>query len=104
MRNNIGKNISKNLSRKYSQKLIDHAEQSATGALIAVSKSNSKSRRSYWWNIADKITKISNTSPQNSLDAVTIEAENTRFDRELPEERYISPENRQESIDDLRLI
>ena len=48
MRNNIGKNISKNLSSKYSQKLIDHAEQSATGALIAVSKSNSKSRRSYW--------------------------------------------------------
>ena len=30
---NIGKNISKNSTRKYSQKLLDHANQSATDAL-----------------------------------------------------------------------
>ena len=38
MGKNIGKTISKNLSGKYSQKLLNHAKQSATGAL----KTNSK--------------------------------------------------------------
>ena len=38
MGNNIGKNISKNLSCKYSQKLLGHAEKSATDAV----KTNSK--------------------------------------------------------------
>ena len=32
------------------------------------------------------------------------EAENIGLDRELPKERYISPEKRQKIIDDLRLI
>ena len=35
---NIGKNISKKLSSKYSQKLLDHAKQSATGALKLLQK------------------------------------------------------------------
>ena len=35
---NTDKNISKNLSSKYSQKLLDHAKQSATGALKNASK------------------------------------------------------------------
>ena len=34
----IGKNISKNVSSKYSQKLLDHAKQSATGALKLLQK------------------------------------------------------------------
>ena len=38
MGRNIRRNISKNLSSKYSQKLFDHAKQSATDALNAVSK------------------------------------------------------------------
>ena len=38
MGKNIGKNISKSLIGKYSQKLLDHAKQSATGALKTSSK------------------------------------------------------------------
>ena len=38
MDKNIGKNISKNLSGKYCQKLLDHAEQSASDALKTTSK------------------------------------------------------------------
>ena len=38
MGKNIGKNISKTLSGKYSQKVLDHAKQSATGAIKTFSK------------------------------------------------------------------
>ena len=53
--------------------------------------------------IADKIAKVSRTSPQNSSKTVTNDAENIGSDREIPEERCISPEKRQKIID-LRLI
>ena len=48
--------MSKSLSGKYSldmlaahQKLLDHAEQSATDALKTSSNSHSKNSRSNWW-------------------------------------------------------
>ena len=47
---------------------------------------------------SDKIT-VSRTSPQISSETVTNEN-----DKEIPKERYISPEERQKIIDDLRLI
>ena len=37
MGKNVGKNISKILSSKYSQKILDHAERSATDAFKAAS-------------------------------------------------------------------
>ena len=49
--------------------------------------------------IAEKITKVSKTSQQNNSETVTNE-----HDKEIPKERYISPEERQKIIDDLRLI
>ena len=45
--------------------------------------------------IADKITRISKTSPQNNLET---------NEEEILTERYISPEQRQKIIDDLRLM
>ena len=48
--------------------------------------------------IANKITKISKNSQQNNSETVTNE-----HDKEIPNERYISPEERQEIIDELRL-
>ena len=48
---------------------------------------------------ADRITKLSKTSPQNNLETITNE-----HDKEIPKERYISPEERQKIIDELRLI
>ena len=71
---NIGKNISKNLSSKYSQKLLDHANQSAKDALKTASKREKTADATvrFNWNlienkIADKITRVSKTSPQNNL-------------------------------------
>ena len=49
--------------------------------------------------IANKITKASNNSQQKNSE--TVKNEN---DKEIPKEKHISPEERQKSIDDLRLI
>ena len=54
--------------------------------------------------VADKITKVSKTSRQNSLETVESETRSIEFDREMPRERYISPEKRQKINDDVRLI
>ena len=48
--------------------------------------------------IADRITEISKNSQQNNLETIT-----NKNDKEIPEERYISPEERQKIIDDQRL-
>ena len=78
----------KNLSGAYNQKL----EHSATDALKNASKNiiqkTTKATDDLTGkNIADKITKISRTTPQTSL-----EAENTEHNKEIPKERYISSE------------
>ena len=65
MGRNIGKNISKNFSSKYSQKLVDYGKQSTTDAFKTASKRviQKKRRRN---KIADRITKVWKTSPQNN--------------------------------------
>ena len=54
--------------------------------------------------VTDKITKVSKTSRKNSLETVESETRSIEFDREMPRERYISPEKRQKINDDVRLI
>ena len=48
--------------------------------------------------VANRITKVSKNSQKNNSDTVTNEN-----DKEIPKERYISPEKRQEIIDELRV-
>ena len=48
------------------------------------------------------LTKIKKTWPKNSSEAVINEAENIKLGREIPKERYIAPDDRQKTIDDLR--
>ena len=47
--------------------------------------------------IADRITEVSKCSQQNNSETVSYE-----HDKEIPKERYISPDKRQEIIDELR--
>ena len=58
--------------------------------------------------IANKITKdffrIFRNSPQNNSETVINEDENTELDRKIPRKRYISPEKRQQIINEPRLI
>ena len=75
----------KKLALKTSSKRVIKETTEATGDLIG-----NKS--------ADKITKVSKNSQQNNSETVTNE-----HDKEIPKERYISPEERPEIIDELRL-
>ena len=90
----------RSLSSKYSQKLIDSAKQSATDSLKIASKNSIQKKSEATGDlignkIADRITKVSKTSPLNNSETK---------EEEKPRERYISPEQRQKIIDDLRLI
>ena len=95
----IGKNISKNLSDKSIQKLLDHTKQSAVSKK-AIQKTAEATGDLIGNEIADRITKVSKkTLPQKYSETVTNED-----GKEIPKERYISPEGRQKIIDDLTLI
>ena len=102
---NIGKNATKvaeSMSNKYSQKLLDSAKISTTDAIKTVSKGAIQKTAEATGDlignkIADKITSISK-SP-NELHSKRDENE-----IEIPKERYISPEKRQQIIDELRLV
>ena len=104
MGKNIAEDISKNLRGKYSHKFFDHAKQTTTDAFKTASKQAIQEAAEATGNstgnkIADRIMKVSKTSQQDNSETVTNE-----YDKEIPKERYISPEERQKVIDHLRLI
>ena len=92
---NIGKSISKNLSNKYSQKPLDHTKRSATDAFKTVPKRAKRVIQKLAEEtgdlignkIADRTRKFLRTTSQDILE--TVEKE---YDKEIPKERYISPE------------
>ena len=106
----ICKNFSKSLSGKYSpgmlatcQKPLDHAKQSATDVFKtawkgAIQKTAKATGDLIGNKISNKITKVSKNSDQNNSETVTYE-----YDKEIPRERYISSEKREEIFDDLKL-
>ena len=102
----FAKNIGKNISSKYSQKLIDSDKKSATDAIKtasnrAIQKTAEATGDLIGNKIADKVTSVSKKSPRelHSKELSSKEANN-----EIPKERYISPRERQQIIDELRLI
>ena len=105
----MSKNDGKKLSRKCSQKFLDHAKESASNAVKTTSKQGIQKKAEATGDlidnkIADKITKVSRTSPQNSSKSLKNETENIGIDREIPKEKHVSPYIRQKFIDDLRII
>ena len=94
--------IAKNLNNKYGQKLLaDSAKTSATDALKiagkrAIQKTAEASGDLVGYFIADKITSISKKPAS--------EPHSNAASNEIPKERYISPQERQKIIDELRLI
>ena len=105
---NMGKKIvkstCKNFNSEYRQKLLDHAKQSTTDALKTVSKRATQNTAEATGDlidnkIADKLKKVSKTSLQNNTETIT-----SKHDKEIPKERYISLEETQKVIDDLRLL
>ena len=91
----------KNISSKYSQKLVDRAKKFATDAIKTLSKTEiQKTAEATGDLISNKIAdKITSVSKKSSKELHSNEANN-----EIPKERYISPQERQQIIDELRLI
>ena len=92
----------KNMNNKYSQKFVDTAKKSATDAIKTASKraiqKTAEATADLVSNkIADKITSASKKS-QNE------EIQSNEVNNEIPKERYISLKERQQIIDELRLI
>ena len=96
MGKNIGKNISKSLSGKHNKKPIYHAKQSATDELKnspkrVIEKTAEATGDLIGNEIANKIIKVSKNSQQINL----VINEN---EKEIPKERYMSPEEREELL------
>ena len=101
---NIGKNISKILKGKHSQKLLGHAKEFTrdapkTYSKRVIQKTAEATSDLIGSKIADRITKVSRSSPQNTSETIANE-----HDKEMPKERYSSSEGRHKVIDDLRLM
>ena len=99
----FAKNIGKNLSNKYSQKLLDTAKKSTTDAIKTASKNAIQKTSEATGDltgdeIADKITNVSKKTQNNES-----EAGNGSL-KDAPKKRCISPEERQQIIDELRLV
>ena len=98
--------VAKSMSNKYSQKLLDSAKKSTTDAIKTTSKraiqKTAEGTGDLVGNkIADKITIISK-SPQNASKELHSKTDENEI--EIPKERYISPEKRQQVIGELRLV
>ena len=94
------------MSKKYGQKLADTARKSATDAIKTTSKraiqETAEATRDLVGNkVADKITSASKKSSKKPRDE---ESSSTEANKEIPKERYISPKERQQIINELRLI
>ena len=102
--------VAKNLSNQYSQKLLDTAKKFTTDAIKSASKRTiykaAEATGDLIGNeIADKITNISKNSSKKRH-SVKLRSQNNEAndESEIPKERYISPEKRQQIIDELRLV
>ena len=93
--------FARNLNKKYVQKLADSAEKSATDAFKIASKraiqNTAEATGDLVGNkIADKITSYSKKPTSEPYPNVVND--------EIPKERYISPQERQKIVDELRLM
>ena len=97
----FAKNMGKSLNNKYGHKLLDSAEKSTTNAIKTASERGIQKTAEGTGDlidnkIADKITSVSK-KPSNNNDDDNVELT-------VHKKRYISPEERQQIINELRLI
>ena len=97
----FAKNIGKSLSNKYGQKLLDSAKKSTTDAIKTASKRAIQKTAEATGvlignKVADKITSVSKKSNNNN--------NNKNVELTTHKKRYISTEERQRIINELRLV
>ena len=108
----FAKNIGKKLSYKYGQKRLDSVKKSTTDAIKTASKRSIQKTAEATGDlignkIADKITSVSKKPSNNgSNNNNNNNDNNNNEDVELTthNKRYISPEERQQVINELRLV
>ena len=101
------KNVGKSVSNKQSQKHHDRAKKSTTDAIKTTSKraiqKTAEATGDLIGNtIADKLTSASKKKPAKELPNDETKEEDVEI--ATPKKRYISPEERQQIIDELRLV
>ena len=102
--------MGKSLSNKYSQKLLDTAKKSTTDAIKTASKKaiqkTAEATSDLIGNkIADKITSVSTElHSKKSIKELPNDERKVDVERAITKKRYISPEKRQQIIDELRLV
>ena len=105
----FAKNVSKILSSKYRQKLLDSAKKSTTDAIKtnskrAIQKTAEATGDLIGNKIADKITSVSKKSSVELRSKLHSQTNEAHDESETRKERYISPEKRQQIVDELRLV
>ena len=103
----FAKNMGKSLSNKYGQKLLDSAKESTTDAIKTASKrviqKTAEATGDLIGNkVADKIASVSKKKPDKELHNNDDETEDARI--ATSKKRYISPEERKQIIEELRLV
>ena len=101
----FAKNMGKSLSNKYGQKLLDSAKKSTTDAIKTVSKiaTQKTAEATGDWigsKIADKVTRAS----KKSTEELPNDEKEVDVERATHKKKYISPGERQQIIDELRLV
>ena len=108
----FAKKMGTNLSNKYGQKLLDSAKKSPADAIKTASKraiqKTAEATGDLIGNkIADKIISVSKKSSKlhsTELHSKELQNNEANNESEIPNERYIFPEKRQQIIDELRLV
>ena len=99
--------VVKNLSNKYGQKLLDSAKRSTTDGIKTASKRAIQKAAEATGDlianqIADKITSVSKSPKKLHSNELHLKSDENEAD--VPKGRYVSPEKRQQIIDELRLV
>ena len=103
----FGESIGKNLTNKYGQKILDSAKKLdaiKTASKRAIQETVEAGGDLIGNKIADKITSISNKSLTELHSAEPRSKELQNDEMEAPKRRYISPEERQKIINELKLV
>ena len=104
----FAKNMGKSLSDKYGQKLLDSAKKSSTDAIKtaskrAIQKTSEKTSDLIANKIADKITIVSKKPAKELHNNDQTKEEEEDVEIATPKKIYISPGERQQIINELRL-
>ena len=99
----FAKNMGKHLSNKYGQKPLNSAKKYTTDAINTASKRAVQRTVEATGDlignkITDKITSVLKKSPKK------LQNDYAYTEIQVPKDRYISPEKRQQIIDELRLV